>query len=58
MSKSIEIIVSLDGKSRVETKGFSGSECRDASQFVEKALGQQLNEQITPEFYEIGRAHV
>ena len=51
MSKSIEIIVAPDGKSRVETKGFSGSECRQASQFVEQALGQQVNEVLTQEFY-------
>ena len=35
--KTIEIIVYPDGKSRVETKGFSGGECRDASRFIEKA---------------------
>lgn len=51
MSKSIEIIVMPDGKSRVETKGFSGGQCREASLFIEKALGQQLDEQMTPEFY-------
>lgn len=51
MSKTIEIIVSPDGKSRVETKGFSGRECGQASQFVEQALGQQTSEQLTPEFY-------
>jgi len=49
--KTIEIIVSPDGKTRVETKGFSGGECRQASQFVEQALGQQIGEQMTPEFY-------
>ena len=32
--KTIEIIVAPDGKSRVETKGFTGSECREASRFV------------------------
>jgi hypothetical protein len=51
MRKIIEIIVTPDGKSRVETKGFSGSECRQASQFVEQALGQQVNEVLTQEFY-------
>ena len=51
MMKVIEVIVSPDGQSRVATKGFSGSECREASQFVEQALGQKLQEQLTPEFY-------
>jgi len=50
-NRTIEIIVSPDGKSRVETKGFSGGECRAASRFVEQALGRQVNEQLTAEFY-------
>jgi hypothetical protein len=49
--KTIEIIVSPDGKSHVETKGFVGSECREASRFIERALGQQENEQLTRDFY-------
>lgn len=51
MMKLIEVIVLPDGQTRVTTKGFSGSECRAASQFVEHALGQKLEEQLTPEFY-------
>lgn len=49
--KTIEIIVSPNGKSRIETKGFTGDDCRQASQVVEQALGQQTGEQLTPEFY-------
>jgi hypothetical protein len=49
--KIIEIIVTPDGKTRVETKGFIGSECREASKFIERALGQQINEQLTRDFY-------
>jgi hypothetical protein len=49
--KQIEITVSPQGEPRIETKGFSGSECRDASRFVEQALGHRLDEQLTPEFY-------
>ena len=51
MSKTIEIIVSPDGQSRVETKGFAGSDCREASRFLEEALGNRVSEQLTPEFY-------
>ena len=53
MNKTIEIIVTPDGKSRVETKGFTGSECRQASQFIEQALGQRTSEQLTAEFHQI-----
>jgi hypothetical protein len=41
-----------DGKSRVETKGFVGSECREASRFVEQALGNHVNELLKPEFHQ------
>ena len=51
MSKVIEIIIAPNGQTRVETKGFVGSECREASRFVEQALGKQINEQLTTEFY-------
>ena len=52
MSKTIEIIVAPNGQLRVETKGFVGSECRDASRFIEKALGQQADEILKAEFHQ------
>lgn len=51
--KTIEIVVSPTGQTQVETKGFTGSECRDASRFIEQALGKQTNEQLTAEFHEV-----
>jgi hypothetical protein len=50
--KTIKIIVSPTGQARVETKGFTGSECREASRFIEKALGKRTSEQLTAEFYQ------
>jgi hypothetical protein len=47
----IEITVSPDGKSNVETKGFSGDECREVSRFLETALGTRTSETLTNEFY-------
>ena len=52
MKKTIEIVISPTGETRVETKGFSGNECRDASKFVEVALGQKTSEQTTGETYQ------
>ena len=49
--KRIEIIVSPDGQTRVETKGFAGAECRQASEFIEQALGKRTGEQLTAEFH-------
>ena len=51
MSKIIEIVISPNGQTRVETKDFAGSECREASRFVEEALGKRVDEQLTAEFY-------
>ena len=51
-SKTIEIIVAPNGQTRVETKGFTGSDCRQASQFIEQALGQRTGEQLTAEFHQ------
>lgn len=50
--KTIEITVAPDGKSRVETKGFAGAECRQASEFIEQALGQRTGEQLTAAFHQ------
>lgn len=52
MTQIIEIIVAPNGKSHVETKGFVGSECRDASRFIEQALGQQTDELLKSEFHQ------
>ena len=43
---TIELIVSPDGSSRVETHGFVGSQCQQASRFLELALGQKKSEQL------------
>jgi hypothetical protein len=52
MTKIIEIVVSPAGETTVQTKGFAGSSCRDASRFVEDALGKRNGEQLTAEFYQ------
>ena len=48
----IEIIVTPEGKTSVQTRGFAGAACRDASRFIEEALGQRLGEQLTAEFHQ------
>ncbi len=52
MNKIIEIIVNAKGETTVQTKGFAGSSCRDASRLIEQALGQQIGEQLTAEFHQ------
>ena len=55
-SKTIEIIIAPNGQSKVETKGFTGSECREASRFVELAIGQQTTEILKSEFHQTATA--
>ena len=51
-SKTIEIIITPEGNSSVQTLGFTGSSCRDASRFIEQALGQRTGEKLTAEFHQ------
>ena len=50
--KTIEITVDPRGQSQVVTKGFTGGECREASRFLEQALGTGSTETLTAEFYQ------
>jgi Protein of unknown function (DUF2997) len=50
--KTITITVSPTGQTRVVTSGFSGGECREASRFVERALGTRSAEALTAEFHQ------
>ena len=52
MNRIIEIIVTAKGETTVITRGFTGSSCRDASKFIEQALGQQTSETLTAEFHQ------
>jgi hypothetical protein len=52
MSRTIEITVNAKGETTVTTKGFTGATCRDASRFIEQALGQRTSEQLTAEFHQ------
>ncbi|MCY2989222.1 MAG: DUF2997 domain-containing protein [Planctomycetota bacterium] len=52
MTRIIEITVSPKGETTVTTKGFTGSSCREASKFIEQALGQRTGERLTAEFHQ------
>jgi hypothetical protein len=51
-TRIIEVIVSPQGVTTVQTQGFPGSACQAASRFLEAALGQVWREQRTGEFYQ------
>lgn len=50
--KLIEITVSPTGQTSVQTKGFVGGECREASKFMEEALGHRVSEKLSAEFHQ------
>jgi hypothetical protein len=49
--KVIEVVVSPKGETTVQTKGFAGPECRQASRWLETALGEAVVDRVTAEFY-------
>jgi hypothetical protein len=51
MHRIIEIIVSPQGETTLQTKGFQGAECLEASRFLERALGIRVQEHKTAEFF-------
>ena len=51
MSRIIEVTVSPKGETTIQTKGFTGDACRDATRSLEAALGVRTREQLTSEFH-------
>jgi hypothetical protein len=51
MTRIIEVVVSPTGESSVQTKGFAGSDCLQASKYVEESLGIATGERRTSEFF-------
>jgi hypothetical protein len=56
MQRIIEVLVSSQGEATVQTKGYAGSDCLQASKFLELALGVVSNERKTAEFYNAAAA--
>jgi beta-lactam-binding protein with PASTA domain len=56
MPKSIVVIVSPKGETTIQTKGYVGSECQQASKWLEQALGVITSDQKTSEFYQSNEA--
>ena len=49
--KTIELVVSPNGETKLETKGFAGESCREASAFLEVALGTKATDRPTTEAF-------
>lgn len=56
MPRVIEVTVSPQGETTVQTKGYAGSDCLHASKWLEQALGVVSTDRKTGEFYEVQEA--
>jgi hypothetical protein len=54
MARIIELTISPTGETTIETKGYAGTDCLQASKFLEQALGVKTTDQKTAEYF----AHV
>lgn len=52
MPKTIEVIVSPTGEAKIETRGFAGSACQQATKALEAALGLKQSETLTAEYHQ------
>lgn len=50
--KEIILTVDSNGATKIQTKGYKGKSCMNASKFLEDALGEGKDVQYTPEYYE------
>jgi hypothetical protein len=48
----IEVTVSPQGETTVQTRGYAGADCLRASKFLEQALGVTTADARTSEFYQ------
>ncbi len=51
MPRIIEVTVAPTGETTVQTRGYAGTDCQQASKFLEQALGVVAADQKTAEFY-------
>ena len=49
--QQIQIDISPTGNSQLQTSGFTGKTCQEASRFLEQALGQKISETLTSEYF-------
>ena len=52
MPRIIEVVVSPQGETTIQTKGYAGGACLQASKFLEQALGVAVTDQKTTEFFQ------
>jgi Protein of unknown function (DUF2997) len=53
LKREMEIEIGRDGKVSIKVKGVQGVECLEFSQFLEEALGETVEQEITSEYYQV-----
>jgi hypothetical protein len=50
--KTIELTISPNGETKLETHGFAGAECLAATRDFEAALGRKTAERLSAEYFQ------
>jgi hypothetical protein len=56
LKREMEIEIGRDGKVSIKVKGVQGVECLEFSQFLEEALGETVEQELTSEYYQLPAA--
>lgn len=54
MPRIIEVVVTPKGETSMQTKGYTGGDCLQATKFLEQSLGISTGDRKTGEFYQTG----
>ncbi len=54
--KRIILTIAPDGTPTVKTEGYTGTACKDASKWLETALGDTTSETLTPEYHQTAKS--
>ena len=49
--KIIEIVISPKGETTLQTRGYTGAACKNATKALEESLGIKSQEKLTAEYY-------
>ena len=50
--RTIEVTISPTGETHLETRGFQGRSCLEASRPLEAAVGRSVADRLTAEYYQ------
>jgi hypothetical protein len=53
LKREMEIEIDRDGKVNIKVKGIQGADCLEFSQFLEEALGETVEQELTSEYYQL-----